>query len=71
VWFAKVCFGIEAEDILLPRHYRETLRELGPCCDHKHPLQELTSNCIALRDGRKKLMGPVVGGNTQVCHGKD
>ncbi len=71
VWFANVCFGIEVEDIPLPCHYRETLRELGPCCDHKHPLQELSSNYIALRDGCKKLMEPVVGGNTQVCHGKD
>ncbi len=39
VWFAKVCFGIEAEDIPPPRHYQETLRELRPCCDHKHPLE--------------------------------
>jgi hypothetical protein len=71
VWFAKAYFEIKVKDIAPLRDYNEKLQELGCWCDKKYPLQDHSSNCISQRDGRQKLMGHVVDGNNEICHGKN
>jgi hypothetical protein len=72
VWFAKVYFFFAVVDFIGPkRGPQETLQELGPCHDHKHPLHDLSSNNVALRDEQWTVTISVISDTKHCCHYKD